>query len=408
MADNTASLPESVIHKPFWKFSEIIELAIFKRFCSANCQDVGDEDRIQFKAELLSELREAILCGYVATVKLVKDETWKERNEPYLHYTRIWGIPAGIFVCYLALQHLLKTNPKLSPDIIKNGGNADFQRFFIDMGKYFFGYPALVMFVGWMLYLGYRMIIKYRNNSDQQKINHLMSDIQFRGYTTDLFDSETVIDFLNSRFSLKIEKDPFRVWKEPFFKRNGDFWIVGYMGKRICLKEKTGYEAMAFLLSRPNEEFRCTLFVKAHPEDSNNNTPIKEGSSSFDENDTIAQKIRSNKLDKNGVVSLLNIYIDGREDARSVGKTQDVVEYNEKIKELEQYIQETYTKSGEEKPPRDNATKARDAIKKAIDRCITELKKDHPFLAEHFAKTITRSYSLSYRPPEEIHWDIQI
>lgn len=404
MDEKKSNDSSEILRCPYWSFSEIVDFAVFKKFTDDGGSDEA-EAVLQFKADFLGDLREAIHCRAIVPVDLVEDKGWFGRYRCYIEPTRMLGLASGVIVLGYVGQKMLSSSPVLSKEF-KPG--YDPTNFFKDLFLWPLIGMVLLATIGWLGFLAYRGMMKYRSKSPGERLKYLLSDAKIRGLTNNLYESESIIDFLNARYALKIGKDPFRVWNEPFFKRNGDIWIVGYMGKRLCLKEKAGHPIIAHLLSRPNEEFPCTLFGKANPDDIDTDTSLKVEPDRFDEYDNFYQQVRGQKADKNKMEASLSLLMECREDARSDGQTDEAIRYTDQIEMMERYIRETYTKSGEEKPPRDISTKARDASKKAIERCISDVKKENPFLAEHLSKNITRSYSVSYHPPQEIHWDVQI
>ena len=401
MVSDTHNPAVDILSKPYWHFHEIVDLAVSRRFME-DSENNRAEEIAKFKVHLLRDLNEAILSRVVVPVDLVKAEGWLARNDHLLEPGKILGLALAAITLGYVGQRVLSSSPEVLKEFKKG---YDPSHFFVDLLVRQLVGTVLIAVIVWLAFLVVRGA-KARSKTTRGRIEYLMSDAEIRGFTDQLYESESVIDFLNKRYSLKIGKDPFRVWQEPFFKRNGDMWIVGYLGKRLCFKEKAGHEAIAYLLSRPGEAFDCRLFVKGNPDDIGKGQVNESGSTNFDEYAAFCQKIRAEKSDKQAIESMLQFLNEGLEETRSDGRTEDVDRYTDQIKMLERYLHETYTKGGEEKPPRDDATRARDAIKKAIERCIGDFKKDHPFFAEHLSKNITRSYSLSYNPQEEIRWDV--
>lgn len=406
MVNVSSSSPDQILHKPYWTFSEIVDLATHRRFRDRNTSvDPADfEEIIEFKAELLSDLKEAILCRSIIPVDLSKSDHWFGRYECYFEPTKIMATVLGTYILGYFGQMIVNSSPAVQQDLMPG---RDASHFFADL---LIGYTfniLLVVSVCWSIFMFYKIIWKIRSKTPVQKLNYLMMDAKFRGFTENFYESETVIDFFNARYKLKIEKDPFRVWKEPFFKRNGDYWIVGYMGKRLCLKEQVVHEQIAYLLTNPYKEIDCRELIKCNADAIGSPETREMQSPEANEYQSFYKEFRQKNYDKNRTLKLLYAYKENLEDARLSGDSEEVIQYIQKIEYLEQYIQDTFAKSGGEKAPRDGSVRAKDSVKKGIDRFFNGLKKDHPFLAEHLASTITRSYTVSYRPPEEICWEVE-
>jgi hypothetical protein len=201
---------------------------------------------------------------------------------------------------------------------------------------------------------------------------------------------------------MNIPKDPFRVWKEPFFKLNGEFWIVGFQGKRVCLGNDKITEKIAYLLSNPNKEFSALDFIKGA------NVPTENGTNDYDK-EREYQKYKSEMISKGldkrkteELINLLSTQIEGAD-----GSSPDIIlECKNKIELLNRYIKESFTINSREKPIRDNSILAQESTEQAIKRFVNKLKKVHPPLAEHL-KCIRKSSTFNYRPPDDIKWDVR-
>jgi hypothetical protein len=257
----------------------------------------------------------------------------------------------------------------------------------------------------WVTFLAYKAFRKYTCKSPLDRFNYLLSDIKFRGLHDNLFIADNVIDFLNARYSLKIEQDPFRVWKQPFFRRNGEYWIAGYAGKVVCLQNGVVNEVLAALLNEPHQDFNCLAFEKGDPD------KVDKIKHHADEKDsgfvaTIA------KLDKEGVdadfidrsIELLKLEREqALEDATSMRAADEI---ESRIDQLERYRSRTFTKAGKLRAHND-ATTAAARQKKRFQRLIDDLKAIHPVLSNHLNQSVKTGSTLTYRPPEEIHWDVR-
>lgn len=396
--------PGGVLQKPYWSFVEIIDLALHRRFFDA-CNS-EDAEVAEFRANLLGDLRKAILCKAIVPVDLSKSDRWFDRYEFYIEPVRKFALLLGVIALVSWGQELLNNLSSYEKAIFFKPG-YDGANFFINVLFGFLKNCVLLLSGVWLIFLCYMAILKFQSKTTRGKLKYLLTDAKLRGFMEGFYESETVIDFLNSRYSLKIEKDPFRIWKEPFLRRNGDYWIVGYMGKRVCLKNQKIIETIAYLLSSPEKSFNCSDFTKVNPENINDEKSVPDHDGDVMDYKKNKNEMIQNKVDRKKAKEILEMLEADMVNARESGDADKLSSLQDNVIHLKQYIRETFSRDGNEKAPRDQAEKSRDSQKKAIERFIKGLKNDHPFLAEHLRKSIERGYNLVYRPPEEIHWDIR-
>lgn len=393
------SNPELILSKPYWKLDEIIDLATYRRFEAGDHEEEGHEV-IEFKATLLGELEKAILSGIITTLDLRIGEDWSNRNQVYFEPTKILLSTLVLFALGYFGQRIIDSHPEYKYTIFKEGYDSShfFQNLMVGVAFNVLAFISLI----WLLYLCYRAVRKYRCKTSQDDFHSRVHDLKFRGLYENYYDSEGVIDFLNIHYSLNIPKDPFRVWKEPFFKRNGEIWIVGFQGKRVCLENDKITEKIAYLLCNPNKEFSALEFTKEANIYTDNGTTDYDSESEYQRYKS--EMIRKG-LDKKKTEELINLLNSQIEDA-DASSPDKILEYKNQITLLNRYIKESFTINGKEKPIRDNNTLAQESMEQAIKRFINKLKKVHPPLAEHL-KCIRKSSTFNYRAPDDIEWDVQ-
>ncbi len=400
MSFKTEDEVQKLLQEPYWSLNEITTIATHHKFSVSTAAEFTSEVE-KFRSELLEDVIEGIYERTIIPIDLTKNSRWKDRFTPYLEGM---NVVFGILFLYLLAYAMQKTF-----DLLPNTYFAKSEydpRYFgqIIMLNFVFGVMGFIILI-WIALLIYRFIKKRSCKSPRDKFEYLMSGAKFRGLTENFFVSDNVIDLLNMKYRLNIPKDPFRVWKEPFFKRNGHYWIVGYQGKRVCLKDDKAMGIIAYLLNSPNNNYSASDLTKY---DSSTADVSKEDTSfhadkEYQEykNQMVNKGLTKSKLDE-----MIEILENQKTDAEESGLPETVIDCKNKIDHLTRYIKETFTKTGREKPLRDQNIRSQESLKKLIQRSIDELKNVHPPLALHL-KCIRKTSIFCYRPPDDITWDVR-
>jgi len=241
------------------------------------------------------------------------------------------------------------------------------------------------------------------------------------GMSEEQLESDSVIDYLNSRFQLALPKDPFRIWPEPFFKRNGEVWIMGFEGKRFSLRVDKGtqdtYERIACLLQNPDKDVSCfELAYKFHGEikveaEARDVSGEHVAPSSWEPkfsnytHDQLNDAKKELKKQINDATERDDLFENA---IKNDASRMELEKLEKQYKEISNYLNGTYDKNGQERGPRSESSKATETVRKGVNRFINRVRKFHPDLAEYLDKSISYGKGLvAYRPPDEITWDIQ-
>jgi len=397
--------PESILGEPFWSLDEIIALATYKQF-GEDDHDKQSQEVYEFKATLLGDLKEAILCRKIAPVDLVKNAHWADRYKEYLNPIRNSMILLLMTGLGYLLQQYIMSHPESYYVLFKPGQNpTNFVQGVLFNYVLVISIACLIIS---LIFLCYMALKKYSSKTPKGKFEFQMEDAEHRGFCDNLYISDGVIDLLNEKYFLKIPKDPFRVWKMPFFRRNGDCWIIGYEGKAFILQEKTVHSQLAYLLSNPYKQFHCLELENVHPDAIGNKAfTNQEWDKEEKEYETIKNKARSLKLSKSNILGLIQKLLADKEQALCEGKENLALEKDSQIVNLKRYAKGAFTKTGAEKNVNDMVEKAKENVNQHFKRFYRSLEKESPELVLHLRKNINLGYNPIYRPPEEIHWDVQ-
>lgn len=402
MSNIVESDVQKLLQEPYWSLEEIISVALFHKLSGQAQSDLGSEID-QFKADMTEDVINAIFDRTIAPVDLTKISRYShffEGTNPIFGFSLLCVIA-------IVLQKSFDTLPVMRR-MLQPGHDARYFGQDTILSFTFSGIVAALMVC--LLFYGYRTIKNLSCKTPQDKIDFLMADAKLRGLTEQYFISDNIIDFLNVKYRLNIPKDPFRVWKEPFLKRNGAIWIIGFMGKRLSIKHYVVLEKIAYLLGHPNKEIHSYEFIKPDPDNLGKNHKSKTVQDS-DELDTDYIEFKREKgtyknLTRKNAEELLAYDKENLLQAKECDQTEDILHYSSQIKMWEKYIEETYTRRGAERPPADSATKDADNLKREINRFITTVGKLHPAFAEHL-KYIKKEPIFVYNPPDSITWDIR-
>lgn len=403
MTDTTASDLQELLQEPYWSLDAIIRVGIVHKFPDLDLIENSNEVE-EFNAELLNDVIQAIIDMTIQPVDLGKYCSWDSPHTYYYEKIKLAESMVAIYMLAYCSQKMINYKFPAELQIISNDLGYDLHYIFQDVIFTASFVLVTLVFLGWWLILRYQMIRKKFCKTPLDKIKYLEFEANIKGITENHFVSDNAIDFLNMKYSMHIPKDPFRVWKEPFFKRSGDIWIVGFQGKRVCLENDKNIEKIAYLLSNPNKEYSAIEFVKGNSAPGTPNLPEFDKEREYQKYKTemINKGLNMEKAEE--LINLLKMQI---QDADGSTSAETILESKNKIEHLEQYISDEFLFNGKDKPPRDSNIRSQESLEQAIKRFIKKRKNDHPAFAEHL-KFIRKSSTFCYRPPDDIKWDVRL
>lgn len=190
---------DEIMKKPYWSFSEIIEIAIKYQFMK---RDNDHDDVLNFEIKLITDMKTAIDCKDIIPVDLEKIESWIDKHKIYIKPVLLNG---GVLLL-ISLLFLLKyiwDKPEMKEAIVRDGGSTDFSLILLGFCKMVVVIALPVFAIVFHRVLK-RLILKFRGKSPHEMINYLLEDANVRGYTKNQFVRESVIDFLNTSYNLGI------------------------------------------------------------------------------------------------------------------------------------------------------------------------------------------------------------
>jgi hypothetical protein len=194
---------DDILHKPYWSFIEMIELAMNKQ-CNNESDGIHADEDLNLKIDLITDRTEAILCRKIVPVDLEKSDTWHDISKHYMKPIMLYGgIAVGIFMLYYL--NYLWNQPSVRQLVLSEGGNADLLQIILTFAK-LIGYSALPMLMV-SLYKPVKLaVLRLKCNSARGMLKFLMEDADMRGFTKQKYDRESAIDFLDSSYGLNLDQ----------------------------------------------------------------------------------------------------------------------------------------------------------------------------------------------------------
>jgi hypothetical protein len=191
----------------------------------------------------------------------------------------------------------------------------------------------------------------------------------------------------------------------------GDRWELRFEGKPVYIENTKGMRCLARLLWAPGQVFlAAVLEAEDVPAPTAKETSIKRVSAERAEaeglrvgkpkglgprDDRVAEAAYRARADELEAM---------REDARTAGDVERVVELGEELEELKRRVAANRGKGGRLRPMADPGEQARDRVRKAINAAIDRILAGHAQLGQHLKASVTRSYECVYRPGAPIEW----
>jgi len=202
---------------------------------------------------------------------------------------------------------------------------------------------------------------------------------------------------------------------ENVFKKTGDFWTVRYHGENIGpLKELDGMSYIAELLKSPHKPVSALELVRrvknlttkelriATDEDKPDecDTPSAKGGDIIPEEADAVMDRKSIKECDDDLVRLnteLNRAKKNNDDAEQI-------RVQEEIDKLKGILSSSIGLGGRSRQSRNDPEKAKDLVRKAVERVEENISDKNNGLYQHLKNCICTGLNLSYRPDREMDW----
>jgi len=197
--------------------------------------------------------------------------------------------------------------------------------------------------------------------------------------------------------------------EEPFFRKVGDLWIVGYNGLTVPLSNLKGLNYIAYLLSKPNQEisiYELNAEINKLPGD------IDEMSvQALSENqlETILSEAKIPLTDPKTIARVKKNREEFIEELREAEKNHDfggIELFTEQVRKIDNYLFSVTGSGGRIRTSSDSSERIRKSISITIWRTIDKIEKTHRSLGAHLRNSINTGVEVSYKPETDIHWHL--
>jgi tetratricopeptide (TPR) repeat protein len=205
-----------------------------------------------------------------------------------------------------------------------------------------------------------------------------------------------------------------RLTEGNFFRREGDYWSIGYAGKMVHLEDAKGLSDIALLLRHSGREFHV-LDLVAETEGRTPGAAAKYPRLMFSERDQAGmsswERFPQGGALPNGraVAEYRKRLEDLREratEADEFGDAQRAAQARREIAFIEDDLASAYGLSGKAGELGRPAERARKAVGKRIRSAIHRLQILHPALGAHLSDAVKTGIFCSYSPREPVRWNL--
>lgn len=398
MANEMNAKLDELLDKQFLSFWQLVELIVIKKYENRTSDDMPtDSEKKLFVAGVIKDLMNASREGRITLIKSQKKGLIFYEGDQFYEIFRLFLAVITPIIIFLLYLTVFQDAPS---GTLREGLSPIKAAFILVVGQV--GGMTFVIPTGVIAWL---VIQERRAKTPEKKLKYIEELAGVYGADDELFDTDSAIVFVNKSYKFNIPRNPFRVWPEPFFKKNGDFWIIGFAGKQLLLRtdKKTldRNERIAYLLSRPYEQIPCNLLVaRGLPDADMPIQEVTEDSSYLQAKQYVKDKgVTCEKL--NDEIKCLEVKIQA---SRKVGNSREENEYADKREDLLRLLKEMASEKTGHKP-KGNAQETFEQNRKAL---MKDTKEKLPEFSEHIRKSIRFSTgSVTYNPPEPMTWDVE-
>ena len=176
--------------------------------------------------------------------------------------------------------------------------------------------------------------------------------------------------------------------KQATFIQREDLWEINFQDKKVFLKDAKGFHDIHKVLLEPKEEFHCMDLMGSNLQD-NVNVKVIDATAKLNYQERIREL--QSEIDEAEIMNNSTLLLSLRE------------EYDF----LLDHISSSMGLAGKARKVGSSVEKARSAITWRIRSAIKKIKKTHPQLADHLARSIKTGTYCSYKPEVNIHWKLR-
>jgi tetratricopeptide (TPR) repeat protein len=176
------------------------------------------------------------------------------------------------------------------------------------------------------------------------------------------------------------------------FRREGDYWTIGFAGETCRLRDIKGLHYLASMLRRPGQEFHALELVTQIPRGAEQSA----GEPLLDAKAKAAYKRR---------LCELRAELAEAERINDLGRSEGL---RREMDSITEQMSAALGLGGRDRPMGSDAERARQAVTKSIKAALTRIEASNPALAHHLSLHVKTGYLCSYVPDpvQPIAWDV--
>jgi class 3 adenylate cyclase len=188
------------------------------------------------------------------------------------------------------------------------------------------------------------------------------------------------------------------------FRRDGEYWTVGYRGLVVTLRDSKGLRDLGRLLAEPGREFH-TLDLMAAGTGTRSVPPSQaaeaglaiegRGEPLIDQTARAHYKRRITELERE------------LEEAQERGGEEASAATREELDALIAELAAAYGLAGRPRRTPDHAERARKAVRRRLRHALNRIARAHPQLGRHLATSIRTGVFCSYQPERAVVWSVK-
>lgn len=169
----------------------------------------------------------------------------------------------------------------------------------------------------------------------------------------------------------------------------GGVWTLAYGGSEVQLPDTVGLQYLWVLAQHPGR----SLSLEALRDAATGRPAVPFAGDDLVDGDGLA----SLKARATGVHGMIG-------EAREAGDVGTVERLTEELGEIASQVEAARGLAGRPRKLGDRADSLRTSVQKAIERAVGKIRTRHEKLADHFAKSVTTGYEVTYAPEPRVDW----
>jgi hypothetical protein len=186
---------------------------------------------------------------------------------------------------------------------------------------------------------------------------------------------------------------------ESVFRREGDYWMVGYASLAVRLRDTKGLHYIAHLLAHPAREIHVADLATLDTGRGDGRSPIATGMA--------PETSLGAVLDPRAVAECRARLADLREELDEATAMADAGRAERARREIDAITHELSSAYGLGRRPRkagDPAERLRKAVTNQIRRALERIRAEHPAAGRHLTNALRTGFVCAYTPEQPIDW----